>query len=164
MDKVNLTVYVSGLWNAPYLVESGTPLSKVGNLSDYFDDEMCVGKGDNQPMIAFKPTHFVTGNMNVVVGKCMDVTVGAPIHKSETMIAGETLDHLASFFNFSLDDFIVVANGSQQVLNQSSVIETSVSLRLYHNLTVSGVVSLSDHFEHGTPLAQIGNLSQFLNS
>ena len=134
-------------------------------MPNYFNnEELCAGNGDSQPRILYEPTHPVTRNMSVVVGNCMNVTVGAPINKSETMISGETLDHLASFFNFSLDDFIVVANGSQQVLNQSSVIETSVSLRLYHNLTVPGVVSLSDHFEHGTPLAQIGNLSQFLNS
>ena len=110
VDKVTLVLNVSSLWIETFLVEPGTPLNKVGNLSDYFnDEELCVANGNRQPRIAIKPTHLVTRNMNVVVGKCMSVTVGAPINKSETMIAGETLDHLAFFFHFSLDDFIVVA-------------------------------------------------------
>jgi hypothetical protein len=148
------TVNVSGLWNGTLLAELGTQLNEVGNLSDYFnDEEWCVGDGDSQPRIAFKPTHLVTRNMKVVVGKCMDVTVGAPINKSETMIAGETLDHLAFFFHFSLDDFIVVAKGSDQVLNQLSVIETHTVLKLCHNVSVLNA-SESRGFlvEHQQPL------------
>ena len=70
----------------------------------------------------------------MVVGKCINVTVGAPINKSETIIAGETLDHLASFFGFSLDDFIVVAKGSDKILFDSSVIETDTVLKLCHRV------------------------------
>ena len=125
LDLVELlNVTISGVFSKSLIVGSGTPLNEVGNLSDYFnDEEWCVGDGDSQPRIAFKPTHPVARNMNVVVGKCMSVTVGAPIHKSETMIAGEKLGHLAIFFGFSLSNFIVVVKGSDQVLNQSSVIE-----------------------------------------
>ena len=159
------TVNVSGLWNASLLAELGTPLNEVGSLSDYFnDEELCVGDGDNQPRIAFKPTHPVSRNMKVVVGKCMDVTVGAPINKSETMIAGETLDHLAFFFGFSLDDFIVVEKGSQQVLNESSMIERDTVLKLCHNVIVSGLLNQMFVVEYGTTLGQISALEQFFNS
>ena len=102
--------------------------------------------------------------MNVVVGKRMKVTVGAPINKGETMIVGETLDHLASFFNFSLDGFIVMVKGSQQVLNQSSVIETDTVLKLCHNVIVSGALNQSFTVEHETTLGQISALEQFFNS
>ena len=152
------------LWNGTLLAELGTPLNEVGSLSDYFNDkEMCVGDGDKQPRIALKPTHVVTRNMKVVVGKCMNVTVGAPINKSETMIAGETLDHLAFFFGFSLDGFIVVAKGSEQVLNQSSVIETDTVLKLCHNVSVSGEQRESFLIEHGSQLSQVESLSPFWN-
>ena len=160
------TMNVSGLWNGTLLAELGTQLNEVGNLSDYFnDEEWCVGDGDNQPRIAFKPTHVVTRNMKVVVGKCMDVTVGAPINKSETMIAGETLDHLAFFFGFSLDDFIVVAKGSQQVLNQSSMIETDTVLKLCHNVTIKTGNNSTDSFleEHGTLLFNSEKVKRFMS-
>ena len=94
----------------------------------------------------------------------MDVTVGAPINKSDRMIAGETLDHLAFFFGFSLDDFIVVAKGSQQVLNQSSMIEKDTVLKLCHNVGVSGGLNQTWIIEHGTRLESISELGGFLNS
>ena len=157
-------VSVTGQFIHSFIVESGTLLSNVGNLSDYFKNgELCVGDGDSQPRIALEPTHLVMGDMNVVVGKCMNVTVGAPINKSETMIAGETLDHLAFFFRFSLDDFIVVAKGSQQVLNQSSVIETDTVLKLCHNVNVSGFFNYSFIAESGTRLDEVGNMSDYFN-
>ena len=157
--ELAFAVNVSGLWNGTLLAELGTPLNEVGNLSDYFnDEELCVGDGDNQPMIAFKPTHVVTRNMKVVVGKCMNVTVGAPINKGERMIAGETLDHLAFFFDFSLDGFIIVEKGSEQVLNQSSVIDRDTVLKLCHNVIVFGALNQTFTVEHGTTLGQITDL------
>ena len=102
--------------------------------------------------------------MSVVVGKCMNVTVGAPVNKNETMIAGETLDHLAFFFHFSLDDFIVLAKGSHQVLNQSSVIERDTVLKLCHNVSVFGALNQTFIVEHGTKLESINELSGFWNN
>ena len=159
------TMNVSGLWNGTLLVQPGTPLNEVGNLSDYFNkEERCVGDGDSQPMIAFKPTQHVTRNMNVVVGRCMKVTVGAPVNRSERMIVGETLDHLTFFFHFSLDDFIVVASESEQVLNQSSVIETDTVLQLCHNVSMLNA-SESRGFlvEHQHPLQTNTDLVYWAN-
>ena len=157
-----LSVSTCGLFHQTFTSSMWESLSEVGNLSSYFNDEkLCVGDGDRQPRIAFKPTHLVTRNMSVVVGKCMNVTVGAPINKSETMIAGETLYHLASFFGFSLDDFIVVAKGSHQVLNQSSMIERDTVLKLCHNVNVSGERKESFLVEHGSQLSQVESLSPF---
>ena len=111
-----------------------------------------------------KPTHLVMRNMNVVVGKCMNVTVGAPVNKSDTMIAGETLDHLAFFFVFSLDDFIVVAKGSEQVLNQSTMIETETTLKLCHNVSVVNASETRGFLvEHQQPLQTNTDLVEWVN-
>ena len=88
-------VRITGLFTIALTVEPGTPLNEVSNLSYYVNhEELCVGDGDSQPRIALKPTQIVSRNMNVIVGKCMKVTVGSPINESEKMIAGETLEHL----------------------------------------------------------------------
>ena len=135
--------------------ESGTPLNEVGNLSDYFnDEESCVVSGFKKPRVAYWSGHLVSRDMNVVVGKCVNVTVSSPINKGETMIAGETLDHLAWLLNFSYDGFIIVAKGSEQVLNQSSMIERDTVLKLCHNVTIKTSDNSTDSFleEHGTLL------------
>ena len=112
-------------------------------------------------MIAFKPTYPVTRKMNVIVGKCMKVTVGSPINKSERMIPGETLEQLALFFDFSFDDFIVVANETQQVLNKSSMIESDTVLKLCHKVTTTGVINTTVLVESGTQQLGDTNLSEY---
>ena len=165
VDKLNMTVNVSGLWCASYNVESGTPLNQVGNLSDYFnDDEWCVADGDSKPMIAFKPTRLVTKNMSIVVGKGMSVSVGAPINKSVRMVVGERLEDLALFFKFSLDDFIVVENETEQVFNKSSMIERDTVLKLCHNVAISGALSKTLIVEHGTKLGKMRDLKNYFQS
>ena len=165
VDKVALTVNVSGLWNESLLVESGKPLNEVSNLSYYLNhEELCVGNGDSQPRIALKSKHLVSRNMNVIVGKCMKVTVGSPVNKNERMIPGETLEQLALFFGFSLDDFIVVAKETQQVLNLSSVIEGSTMLQLSHKVSVIGVLNKTWIVEHGTIMGRISELDGFWNN
>ena len=91
------------------------------------------------------------------------MSVGAPFHRIEKMVPGEKLERLAQILSTDLDDYILI-NNTGSVLNESWTVETSVSLRFCHNLTVSGTVNLSGHFEHGTPLAQISNLSEYLSS
>ena len=165
VENVGLIVQVSGLMHASFLVESGTPLNQVGNLSYYFDhEEFCVADGDSQPMVAFSPAHLMQRNMNVVVGKCINVLVGAPINRSERMIAGESLEQLAWFFSFSFDDFIVVVKETEQVLSKSSMIERDTVLKLCHNVSVSGVLNNTWIVEHGTKLGSISGLSDFWNS
>ena len=144
-------VSITGLFTGDFFVESGTPLNEVGNLSFYLNhEELCVGDGDSQPRIAFKLTQVVSRNMNVIVEKCMKVTVGAPVNKNERMIAGETLAQLALFFDFSFDNFIVVANKRQQVLNKSSMIESDTLLKLCHKVTTTGVINTTVLVESGT--------------
>ena len=142
----------------------GTPLNEVGNLSHYFSmAELCVADGGGHPMVAFKPTYLVSSNISVVLGKCMDVTVGTPINHSERMIIGEGLYQLAQFFNFSFNDYIVVEKETEQVLDEALVIEMDIVLKLCHNLTVSGVYNETSIVEHGTPFGEISYLMNYFN-
>ena len=158
-------VFVSGELNGFFVVDPGTALGDVKNLTKFFDNKNYgVVNGDNKTRTIYTPKHKVFVSINLIIGEWVSVSVGAPVGKNEKMVPGETLEQLSQTFGFVLDDFIIVNSNTGNVLSESWVVETSVSLSLCHHLTVSGVMSLSGHFEHGTPLAQIGNISQFLNS
>ena len=79
------------------------------------------------------------------------------------MVTGETLHQVSKVFGFSLDVFVVVDTNTSEALNESWVLETSVSLRLCHSVNVSGVDPFYTFVEHGTMLAQIEKLSGFFN-
>ena len=162
-SKLNVTI--TGVFNTSFLVESGTTLNDVGNLSSYFSDkEFCVANGDNQPRIPFKSTDLVSRNMTVVVGRCMSVSVGAPINNAERMVVGEILEHLAWFFNFSLDEFIVVTDETGQVLNKTSLIEGDTALKLCHNVSVHNMLGTYTFLvEHQQPLHSNTDLVQCAN-
>ena len=158
-------VNVSGMLNKSFLVKSGTPMNDVGTLSFYFNNnELCIISGDSQPRVIFKPTHLVSRNMNIVVGKCVNVSVGVPINKSETMVIGERIEQLAWFLYFSLDEFVVVDSESGNVLGGSSMIEKATLLKLYHNVIVSGALSKTLIAEHGTKLGKFSDLTDCFNS
>ena len=114
--------------------------------------------------IVYSSTHLMTRNMNVFVGRWMNVTIGAPINKTERMIGPKTLEIVGQLFKFSRVDFIVIDGSTNQTLNQSSVIETDIMLKLCHKVTVSGVLSQSWIVEHGTKLEDMSELSDFWNN
>ena len=162
VDKVTLTVNVSGLLVASICVESGTQLSQISNFTQFFDDKYGIVSVGNKPRTVYNSTHLVSRNMSVMIVERVNVFAGAPINKNELLIPGEKLDQVANAFGFSLDDFIVM-NGNE-VLNAPSMIETDVMLRLCHNVNVSGVFSASLIIEHGTKLSHITEVSKVLTS
>lgn len=117
--------------------------------------------GDRKSRIEYTSTHRVSRNMSLIVGKWVNVSVGSPINSAQMAVAGEALDQVKYMFGFSLDDFIV-ENDANEVLNASSVIEADVTLRLCHNVNISGVLNALLVIEHGTKLYQIPLLSQSL--
>ena len=158
-------VYVTGELKGFIIVEPGTELGDVKNISGFIidDDNYGVVNGDNETRVIYKPSHKVFSDMTLIIGRWVRVSVGAPIHKTEKMVVGEGLERLAQILNIDLDDYILI-NNTGGVLNESWTVETTISLRFCHNLTVSGAVNLSGHFEHGTSLAQISDLSELLNN
>ena len=158
-------VYVTGELKGFIIVDPGTELGDVKNFSGFIidDDNYGVVNGDNKTRVIYQPNHQVFADMTLIIGRWVRVSVGAPFHRTEKMVAGEKLERLAQILSTDLDDFIIV-NNTGDILNELWTVETSVSLRFCHNLTVSGTVNLSGHFEHGTPLAQISNLSELLTN
>lgn len=164
VDKLMFEVSVSGLLTTSFLVESGTPLGDVGDLKPYFnDEEHGIVSEKSQTRVVCNERYLVSRNMSLIVGKWVGVSVGLPFSRQEKMVIGETLDQVSQLFGFELDDFIVVDNDTNKTLNESWVLETSVSLRLCHSVSVSGIDPFSDLFEHGTALGQIEQLSRFFN-
>lgn len=164
VDKLMFEVSVRGLLTTSFLVESGTPLGGIGDLQQYFnDEEHGVVSEKSQTRVVCDERYLVSRNMSLIVGKWVGVSVGAPFNRQEKMVIGETLDQVSQLFGFALDDFIVVDNGTNKALNESWVLETSVSLRLCHSVTVSGIDPFSDLIDHGTALGQIEQLSRFFN-
>lgn len=164
VDKLMFEVSVRGLLSGSFLVESGTPLGGIGDLQQYFnDEEHGVVSEKSQTRVVCNERYLVSRNMSFIVGKWVGVSVGLPFSRQEKMVIGETLDQVSQLFGFSLDGFIVVDNDTNKTLNESWVLETSVSLRLCHSLTVSGIDPFSDLIDHGTALGQIEQLSRFFN-
>ena len=164
VDKLMFEVSVSGLLSGSFLVESGTPLGGIGDLQQYFnDEEHGVVSEKSQTRVVCNERYLVSRNMSLIVGKWVDVSVGLPFSRQEKMVIGETLDQVSQLFGFELDDFIVVDNDTNKTLNESWVLETSVSLRLCHSVSVSGIDPFSDLIDHGTALGQIEQLSRFFN-
>ena len=157
-------VFVHGLFENFYVVEQEVQLGNVANLSDYFDNNSYgIVNRDSKTGAELHSTDVVMEDIHVIVGEWVNVSVGAPFHDCKQMVPGETLEQLAGVFNFSLDSFIIVDNDTNGILREPWVLETSVSLRLCHNLIVSGKVAISDLVEHGTTLAKIEKLSRFFN-
>ena len=158
-------VFVSGeLDDFFVVVDPGSQLGDVKQLSDFFNDNTYgLVNGDNKTRAVYEPTDKVFETMNVLVGRWVNVSVGAPAHKTEKMVPGETLEQLGQQCGFVPDDFIVVDSNTGDVLSESWVVETNISLRLCHNLSVSGMTNFSAFIDHGTTLGQIANLSKFFS-
>ena len=158
-------IFVSGeLDDFFVIVEPGSQLGTVKQLSSFFNDNTYgVVNGDNKTRAVYEPTDQVFETMNVLVGRWVNVSVGAPAQKTEKMVPGETLEQLGQQCGFVPDNFIIVDSNTGDMLSESWVVETSISLRLCHNLSVSGMKNFSDFIDHGTTLGQIANLSKFFS-
>ena len=159
-DKI--IVIINGLINKHFNVVAGTKLGDVGDLSSYFDDglhEFVSGECDTR--VVYNSSHIVTKSVELRLGLIVDVFVGSPINENKRMVVGDTLQQLSCSFEFSLDDFIVVDSNTSNILNKSSMIETSMTIKLCHNVTVSGLLNESFVIEHGMKLSQIGKFSGY---
>ena len=163
VDKVTLTINVSGFLNGHLLVESGTQLGQVSNLTQFFDDKFIIMSGDSGTKVVYNSTSLVSRDMNVLIARRVTVSIGAPINSKKMFNPGVTLDEIARLFGFSLVDYIVVNSTNNQVLNPLSTIERDCVLRLCHKVSVSGIVNASLNIEHGTMFGQIDQLSSFFD-
>ena len=165
VHKLNMIISVSGLFDVLFVVESGTPLGRVGNLSLYFNnEEYGVVSEKDDTMIVHNSAHLVSRNMDLIVGRLVKMSVGSPINKSEIIIGGKTLEWLAHLFSFSFDDFIVVDGNTYLVLNKSTMIERDTTLKLCHIVNISGSFNNTYIVEHGTKLGEISGIDGFWNS
>ena len=163
VDQFN--VNVSGLFDASFVVGSGTPLGRVENLSLYFkNEEYGVVNEKDEAMIVHNSTHLVSRNMDLIVERWMNVSVGSPINENERILGGKTLEWLAHLFSFSFDDFIVVGGNTYLSLSKSTMIERDTMLKLCHNVSISGSFNNTDIVEHGTTLDEISGFDGFCNS
>ena len=165
VDKLMLEVSVSGLLTGSFLVESGTPLGDVDELSPFFnDDGYGVVSEKNQTRVVLDRTNLVSRNMSLIVGKWVNVFVGAPFNYNMKLFGAHQLDKVSQLFGFALDDFIVVDTNIQVVLNKSSMIERNTVLMLCHNVSAHGLLDKSWIVEHGTKLGMVTELSGFWNN
>ena len=158
-----LFVEITGPLNKTFTAGKGTPLNEVGNLAQYMDEQYGVVSWNNEIRTVYDSTYIVSKNMSVIAGKWVNVSAGKPINESERMVVGEMLFQVAYLLRFSLDDYIVL-DGKNVILNESSMIERDVNLRLCHSVNVSGVLNGFFHIEHGTMLGQTEQLSEFFSN
>lgn len=156
-------VSVSGEFHRSYAVELGTLLKNVGNLGLYLnsDEYGVVSCGNKTQRIVYSISDTVSGNMSIMIGKLVNVSISAPINEEKKFVSGETLEQVADVFGFSPDDYIV-KNG-ENVLGYSSVIDSNMELTLYHNVILTGYVHTSYIMKHGTTFGQNNYLSDKLS-
>lgn len=152
-------VKVRGVFERLFAVETGISLEMVGNLSNYLENEdYGVVKSETKDRVVYNTSSTVSGNMSVIVGKWVNISVSEPKDTTERFVIGETLEQVARSIHFSFDEF-VVKNGDH-VLNPSSTIEENMVLTLCHNVVVSGNFSGQWVVKHGTQLGEITDLSE----
>ena len=157
----HFVVQVGGLFHNSFIVGSGVQLDKVGNLSFYLNNED-FGVADETDDIntLYNSSSIVSSNMSVIIGRWVQVIVGKPISKTLKVFADKTVEYLEHFFEKSLDGFVII-NNENEVLNKSSVFETSTVLTLCHNVEVTGYVNQSVFLEHGKDICNNTLFSKF---
>ena len=165
VGNLTLEVKVNGLVQSEYSCKLGDQLGTVGDLLNYFNnEEIGVVDAKSEERVIYNSSDIVSRNMSVVLGKWVNVSVGIPINKMGRVFAGDTLEQVARFFQFSLDNYIFIVIGTGDVLNRSSVIEGDVVLTVYHKVSVSGALNRSWILEHGKKLGDVQELLPFFES
>ena len=163
VDNLMLSVSVIGLFNHSFIVDAGTQLNQVGNLSEYFNERFNLVDEKNNTC---DPMKLVSRNMTLVLGGWINITVGHPVLKNETMYVtfGFTLDFISEVFDFIPDKFIVVSKTTNERLNKLSLIKETVVIALCYEIKVEGVFDSTFIAESGTLLGQTGNLSSYFGN
>ena len=156
------SVKVSGSLNRVFFVELGRELERIGNLSYFFQDEdHGVVSGNRETRIVYNEKDIVSQNMNVIVGKWVNVSIGSPINRTQKMVVGETLEQVSELFSFSLEDYTVLNQNTMAIINKNWAVETDTTLALCHTVIVSGQLNDSWYIEHGTILGNVKMLKSF---
>ena len=152
VDKVTLTVNVSGLLNGTLLVESGTPLNELAEFGEFWQDKYGLVSGKKE-RIEYEPAHLVSRNMSIIIVQKHHVSVGGPYNTEVYVLPNTTIKQLMQDHQLHLDGFIIVDNHTNDVLNELSMIERDTVLKLCHNVSV---LNASDScgflVEHQQPL------------
>ena len=168
LDKMNLTINVSGGLDASFVVESGTPLNQVNELSSFLSNvKSCLADARSAVRLVYDSAHIVSRNMSLVLGNCSSVSIGSPVNKNRILFDGDELEQLTRMFNFSFDDFISVDKVSGNFVNKSTVIENDMAIALCHNVTVeSSENNISESFraEDSTSLNDNENVIKYTNA
>ena len=168
VDKVNLTVNVSGLLETSFVVESGTPLDQVDGLSPLLGGENhCVTNANSVRRSVDYSSYLVSRNMNLKIGICSSVSLGSPVNKNVLLLVGDKLEQFIRFYGFLFDGFILVDKNTNTIIDESTVIEDGMVIALCHNVTVqSSENNIKDSFpvEHKTHLSDDENVKRYTNS
>ena len=168
VDKVNLTVNVSGLLETSFVVESGTPLNKVDGLSPLLGGENhCVANANSVRRSVEYSSHLVSRNMNLKIGICSSVSLGSPVNKNVLLLVGDELGQLTPLYGFSFYGFILVDKNTNTIIGNSTVIEGGMTIALCHNVTVESSennIKSSFPVEHKTRLSDDENVKRYTNS
>ena len=160
-----LFVEVSGLFDKLLMTGIGMKLNEVGNLSLYLDKEdIVVVSSDTEVRVVYDNTQIVTRNMSVIVWRGVEVTIGSPVNEKKKVKEGDTLFQISGMFGFLMDDFVVISKDTGDVLDRSSLIDKDTVLGLYHNVSVSGVISGTYVVEDGHELGTMKELEGFWNN
>lgn len=162
-DEQNVTVKVSGLFDASWLVEREKQLGQVGNLSLYFEAKQYgVVSTGGEPRVEYESTYSVIQDMSVLVLEKNSVTIGSPFNGSVYILPGSTLSELVQQCQLDPQSFTFIKKSSWEVLEMSYVLEDGDQLALCHNVTVSNATGLTFFFvEHQEPLQSNSDLVQF---
>ena len=167
VDKVNLTVNVSGLLETSFVVESGTPLNKVDGLSPLLGGENhCVANANSVRRSVDYSSYLVSRNMSMVMGNCSSVSLGSPVIKSVLLLVGDELGQLTPLYGFSFYGFILVDKNTNTIIGNSTVVEDGMVIALCHNVTVeSSESNIMDSFpvEDKTHLSDNENVKRYTN-
>ena len=64
--------------------------------------------------------------MSVLIGSFVQVAIDAPINKTKQMVAGETIDQVAQFFEFSFDDYIIVNKQMNEHMSKTTELSRNI--------------------------------------
>ena len=116
-------VSVSGIVKKTLYVEMDTQMKDIGGLSAYFNKQYEVKNADDKTTL-YDESFVVSSDMNILVVNKLRVTFGSPISTSYYVHPGDTLDEIRQKHRIPIqfDDFIVIVNGTKQVLYKTSTI------------------------------------------
>ena len=160
-----LFVEVSGLFDKLLMTGIGMKLNEVGNLSFYLDrEDIVVVSSDTEVRVVYDNTQIVTRNMSVIVWRGVEVTIGSPVNEKKKVKEGDTFFQISGIFGFLMDDFVVISKDTGDIFDRSSTINKDTVLGLYHNVSVSGVISGTYVVEDGHGLGTMKELEGFWNN